>query len=137
MPAYCNPDNVVTGNRHTETRDLDIAAIAKMVRADIRDSIKAGNLPKGIKVSVRISRFSMGQSLDATVTACPVQVQTSDFIKHHATNPSEYWEGPRYTRWAIAIRGHLQRIIAAYNRENVDTMSDYFDVRFYSNVRFD
>jgi len=44
-------------------RDLDVKDIAKLVRQDIKDAIKGGELPKG-KYGVRISRFAGGCSLD-------------------------------------------------------------------------
>ena len=46
---------------------MDVADVAKLIRKDIREAKKAGELDKGLKTSVRIERFSMGQSI--TITA--------------------------------------------------------------------
>ena len=52
-------------------RGRDLTLVAKDLRRDIRAEIKANRLPKGLKVSVRIERYSMGQSLHLAVTAAP------------------------------------------------------------------
>jgi len=44
--------------------NLDVADIAKLIRADIKEARKAGELPDDWKYSVRISRFSGGCSID-------------------------------------------------------------------------
>ena len=49
----------------------DVAEIAKVLRSDIKQAVKAGLLPTGLKVGVTISRFSMGCSLSVRVTALP------------------------------------------------------------------
>lgn len=44
--------------------NLDVAEIAKLIRADIKEARKAGDLPDDWKYGVRIARFSGGCSID-------------------------------------------------------------------------
>jgi hypothetical protein len=102
-------------------KDLGVVAIAKLVRIDIRAAIKAGNLPKGLKCSVRIDRYSMGQSLDVTVKACP------------GACPLDATGFPRRDDATLAL---LRTIVAAYNFDGSDLMSDYYHVNFSSSVSY-
>jgi hypothetical protein len=93
------------GTKYEQTKDLDIAQIAKLVRQDIAAEVKAGLLPK-VKYSVRISRYSMGQSLDVTIGQAdrsPIQ--------------------------------RIEAIVFAYNYDGSDSQTDYFDNRFYTHIR--
>jgi hypothetical protein len=40
----------------------------------------------------------------------------------------------RYTAEAVALRTAIEQIVSAYNYDGSDIQSDYFNVRFYSNV---
>jgi hypothetical protein len=139
-PAYCDPANEVRGAKYDETKRLDIAEIAKLVRADIKAAKKEGKLPKkGFKTSVRIERFSGGCSLNISVKTSPFQVLNPEYLTWEAENPHEckpYWLD-RYTPEAKAALELLKGIMGSYNRDNSDTMSDYFDVRFYGDAGFD
>ncbi len=44
--AYDDPANEMRGSKYDATRDLDIKEVAKLVRADIKQAIKSGRLPK-------------------------------------------------------------------------------------------
>lgn len=106
-------------------RDMDVKDIAKLVRADIKKAIKEGTLPKGVKFSVRIDRYSMGQSLNAYMTAWPgeVLVKVEDEL--------------RYTKELEEALKVVRSIIKVYNFDDSDSMSDYFHVNFYSEVSVD
>lgn len=67
LPAYCDPSNERRGAKHDATRSLDVAEIAKRMRADI----KALALGDGFKVAVTIKRYSGGQSIDIRVRDVP------------------------------------------------------------------
>lgn len=141
-PRYCDPTNEIRGSNYGTTQRLDIADIAKMVRADIKAAKKAGKLPKkGLKTSVRIGRYSGGQSLDITVKTVPFQVLNPEWLVWEASDEGQYGCGPagldRYTSKAQKTLDLLKGILQSYNRDNSDSMSDYFDVRFYGDVRFD
>jgi len=118
---------------------LDIAVIAKLVRADIKAAIKAGELPAGIKVGVTISRFAGGRSLDAKIKAMPGHVLNPARVKWEADNPHAY-PGGAPSRHSAAAKGAVEKIKAivdAYNYDGSDLMTDYFHVNFYGGVEVD
>jgi hypothetical protein len=120
--------NDINGSKYLASRDLDIKAIAKLVRADI----KALKLP-GVECSVSIERYSGGQSINVRVKAAPVQIWTDEYI---AANPHDYFEGDRRTEEAQALLAALESTLQAYNMDRSDTQSDYFHVRFYGHAEF-
>lgn len=120
-------------------RDLDIAEIAKALRADIKAGIANGELPKGLETSVRIRRYSGGQSLDVTVTACPAfrcvnpEWALATFEPTHP-NFRSHEHRARYTAEAESLLTRLNTMREAYNHDGSDLMADHFDVNFYGNV---
>lgn len=96
------------GINYEETKDLDIKEIAKLVRRDIKQAYPT------FKTSVRIERYSMGQSLNVTI-------QNTDTI--------------RRSEAANAIEKAIKNIVDAYNFDDSDSASDYFHVRFYSHIK--
>lgn len=145
MPAYCDPDNEYRGVKYEATKDLDLAEIAKRVRADIKAAIVSGALPKGLKTSVRISRYSGGQSMTISVKGLPEGFKvyqpgyvraTKNFTDYGRRNESWY-EGNGATAAYNDMIGKLKAIGDAYNRDNSDIMVDYFDVNFYLHVDLD
>lgn len=124
---------ITEGSRYQATRDLDIAEIAKLVRKDIKDAQVDGLLPADATFTVRIDRFSGGQSLDITLTGMP------DTWTYNAPgqepNYAEYIPAHGgYTVEAEEALGMMRRVLGSYNYDGSDTQSDYFNVRFYSSV---
>ena len=70
-----------TGSKYTA--GLDIAQIARLVRIDIKAAIADGALPVG-KYSVRVSRYSIGQSLNLTATV-PGVTRATNAVEAKAT----------------------------------------------------
>lgn len=106
-----------TGSKYAGWQDA--ATIAKNVRADIKQAQKDGSLPKDIKVSVRCEKYSMGQSVNVTLTGwSPDAIRTDD----------------GYTPAARAAITAFDRYREAYNRNNSDPMTDYYDVTYYGNT---
>lgn len=140
MPAYCDPENERRGSKHEATRSLDITEIAKRIRADI----KALALDPAYKFSVKISRYSGGQSLDVRVQAVPAGFRyyseaAAAWCKQF---PNSEHRMPMAWREAQSdelrdLMAKLGAIHASYNRSNTDSMSDYFDVRYYGDVSLD
>ncbi|MFN3991221.1 MAG: hypothetical protein ACK4IS_13295 [Erythrobacter sp.] len=140
MPAYCDPANESRGAKYDATRDLDIKEIARRMRADIA----ALGLAKGIKVSVRIQRYSGGQSIDISVTALPAgfKVLSKKAASWKKQFPNRLHDMPCAGRAAQSdelrdLLGKLNAIHSAYNRDNSDRMTDYFDVRYYGDAGLD
>lgn len=140
VPAYCDPANESRGAKYEATRDLDVREIAKRMRADIA----ALGLAKGIKVAVRIRRFSGGQSIDIRVTALPAgfKVLSKKAASWKKQFPHRQHDMPM--PWVEAQSDELRALMAkleaihgAYNRDNCDSMSDYFDVKYYGAAELD
>jgi hypothetical protein len=119
------------GSKYEATRELDIKAIAKLVRGDIAAAIADGDLPAGSSASVRIERYSGGQSINVTLAIpgpfrrTPEQTEAS-----RARGLLKPW----LSRSAFAAEGVVEAILAAYNFDRSDSQSDYFHVRFFSHI---
>jgi len=106
--------------------DLDIAEIAKKVRADI----KAAKLPG--KISVRIQRYAGGRSLRVKAVV-PFPVRHGD-VERENRERAEGLDCPWLTREAYELQEKLKEITEAYNYDRSDIQTDYFDVNFYLHV---
>lgn len=112
--------------------------VAAMFRVDVKNAIAAGELPKGLKLSVRTKYFSGGSSIDVDIKAAPgVRILTPEWVAWYATNPTTYNDRiDRYTPEALALRRRLDSMLRAYNYDASRSEVDYFDVNFYSSVDF-
>jgi hypothetical protein len=127
--------NTVYGKKYN--RDLSTPQIAAAFRVDVKDAIKAGVLPAGLKLSVKSSRFAGGSSIRVTIKACPsVTILNVENVNADRADGGTYPSRPRYTAEAIALRDALDGMLKAYNYDGSDTMTDYFHVNFYDNVDF-
>jgi len=139
-PAYCDPANEVQGSKYTATKDLSMVEIAARIRADMKAAQKTGTIPASIKLSVTTKLYSGGGSIDVKITALPTgfKVWNPDYAAWRRANPHDGW--PPFTvdqQNSPEYRSLLQRLKAihgAYNRDNSDGMSDYFDRRYYGDV---
>jgi hypothetical protein len=127
MPAYCDPANEKKGPLY-EIR-LDFAEIAKRMRKAIKEELP------GVKASVRIDRFAGGSSIDIRVKAGPFSIEP--------LRPWREWEEENLHRnswkenFQPALREAMEKIKeihGRWNRDNSDSMVDYFDVNYYGSV---
>lgn len=90
-------------------------------------AISAGELPKGLKLGVRTRYFANGSSIDVTVKALPddVALFAEDVLRMPAA------ERPHNKRM------YSEALLNAYNHDRSDSMTDYFDVKFYDHVGVD
>jgi len=116
--------------------------IAKAMRADIKRAVAKGTLPDGPTYSVTSEHYSGGQSINITVRGwsgawvdcdgsctsywCSARNDSPHASAHKVLNPA--------ARRAQIV---LERIHGAYNHDGSDTMTDYFDVRYYGQVTFE
>lgn len=122
------------GSKYEQGRDT--AEIAKLIRKDIADALKSGALPKGLKVSVRISRFSMGSSIDLTITDAPMAIINRAWAEAEIRRPTEHSGLYRQTPEARSLASKLQNIAEAYRMDESDSQSDYFHCNFYLHIQF-
>lgn len=122
---------------HKYQRDRSTNDIAKCIRADIKAAIGAEGpwgLPKGLKVSVRLKKYSGGCSISAAITHCEGALLNPAHFLMAQVLPHDRCEYPRYTREGARILSVLDGLMAAYNYDRSDIQVDYFDVRFYAHV---
>lgn len=133
VPAYSDPENERRGPKY-EAR-LSTKEVAARVRKEIRTAIKTGELPKGLKVSVRYESFAGGSAIRVAVTAWQGgRILNPERLRLEWEDPHAYVtdrDCPRYTPEATALLEKLSSYAEAYKRDNSDSMSDYFDVNFY------
>lgn len=122
LPALGGAYNYAVGSKYAATKGMDIKDVAKLVRADIKASVAAGQVPAG-SYTVKIHRFSGGQAIDVRGTVAGLVVR-----EPQADGRS------LYTEQARAIRLTLEAILGQYNYDRSDIQSDYHDNRFYGDV---
>lgn len=88
---------------------VDLAELARRIRADIKAAQQAGDLPKiGVRFSVRMKRFTGGGAIDVWIKSRTAVDQ--------------------------AVIDRVSAIRSAHNWDGSDTGSDYWDVNFYGRV---
>lgn len=97
-----------------------VKEVAVDVRRDLKDAIANGELPSGLKFGVK-SDTRGTNALRVSILGAP---RSRD-------------ESGRMTPEARAIYDKVDAITNAYNRDNSDMMTDYFDVDYYGTVTFD
>lgn len=130
----------VTGEKYATEGHLDVAEIAKRMRSWIKTARKLGqdaggiDLPEDAKVSVRIDRYSMGQSVDVTITAPAAWVH----VAPGAPEGPEYRQQPAhggYTLAAQVAEALIEHELQSYNRRDIDSMTDLYNVWFSGHVK--
>lgn len=120
---------------------MDITEIAKKVRKQLK-----AEFPE-CRFSVRIERYSMGQSMSISLMKAPFAAfaKTEDVNGNQRTGdyaqlnqfqlrrePNEYiCNGLFLTPDAWRVMKRADEIQSCYNWDNSDSMTDYFDVNFY------
>lgn len=123
------------GSKYEETKGLRRAEIAKLIRADIKAA--TGTLiPDWVRTSVRTEEYSMGGSINVTVQYDPRLWQPCDgYLEDRVCPRSAQYGGhqphDRLTLLGRGVEAIITEIQRAYNYDGSDTMSDYFDVRYY------
>lgn len=120
------------GTKYEQTKQLDIAEVAKLVRADLKEA--ADKFPENTKFSVTISRYSMGQSLDVRIQL-PAGTSVLDrerCFRDFANLPVDghIWMSDSVDAWVKAV----EEIVNAYNYDDSDSQSDSFHYRFAEHV---
>jgi hypothetical protein len=107
---------------------VDTTVIAKAIRADIKAAVKAGDIP-GVKYSVRTSKFSGGSSIDVEIIGLP----NARVERAHPYGGTVF----AYSDETSIVVDKVKAMVDAYNHDGSDSMTDYFDVRFYGHVSVD
>ena len=126
---------------------LDITEIAKRLRKEIREAVKAGELPK-CKYSVRIARYSMGQSLHVSITNTPFPIHNRRYLEldHEILHCDDgrshamYVERDETQRWtpeAEALIPKVEALANQWNYDGSDSQTDYYHVNYSMSVDYD
>jgi len=142
LPPTLSPANEVTRER-TETTvkapDVhDTAALAKLIREDIKAEVAAKRLPPA-KYSVTTDKYSMGSSITVVASKLPFPVLNEaafHLSKWGAEFDSDRFRS-RYTPEAETLQKKLEAIVGAYHWDRSDPQTDYFHSRFHKDVRLD
>lgn len=113
--------------------------VAKLVRDEIKTLKKAGEMPAGVKTSVRYESFAGGSSIRISIKDTPFNVYNPEWVAYDIENPHSSYTPhiPRFSDEARKLKASLEAMLNAYNHDGSDAMVDYFDVKFYSSVDFD
>jgi hypothetical protein len=106
-----------------------ITQVAKDVRGDIKKSQLSGYLPPDLTYSVTTRKFAGGASMRVSVRGLE-----DDQIYDRREEPDTRFSRTVYTPEADELRRRVGGLIAARNYDRSDSMTDYFDVGFYSSV---
>lgn len=105
------------------------------IRADIKAAKRAGEIADGVKVSVRYDSFSGGSAIRVKVTEVPADfgIHNREHVAFTTRNPHDVppRDLKRYTPEAYELLEKLSGIALAYNRDDSDSMTDYFNTNFY------
>lgn len=124
---------------------LSTTEIAALVRGEIKAAVKSGKLPAA-KYSVRTSYYSGGSSIrvqisdlakgGAAVFEPEYLARGTDFLMGPSviTADDRYVRPSRYLPWVNDAVEQVEEMLRAYNHDGSDTMTDYFDVKFYAHV---
>jgi len=119
------------GSKYKEVRKkgLSTVDVAKLIRQDIKKKF-----PK-LKTSVRTQYFSMGSSIDVYIKDAPFNPINPNW------NPKDWsslaYQNPRYTKKGEQLLENIKKIGQKYQLHDVDSMTDYFNVSFYFDVKYD
>jgi len=139
-----------TGAKYDST--LDTAEIAKRFRADVKEALtnearfllhgrtsdaEKPRLPLGVKLSVRIERYSGGSSINVSIIDLPEGMScpySEAYLGYCAAGTHSSFGGERYIPEFKTLKLLLVQLLNAYNRDRSDSQVDYFDRRFYEHV---
>lgn len=125
-PAAPVPARAHSAGPKADGQYLSAAALAKLVRADIRAAVKAGDLPAHLTYSVTSEHSTLHSSVYVTVRGA-----TDAWLY---ANPAAPERDRQPSAAADALHNKVEAIRAAYNWDASDSMTDYFDTRYYGSV---
>ena len=154
------------GKRYGQVPSSNATDIAKVMREDIKKAITAGKLPgKSSNYSVRIEKYSGGQSINITAIDLPgmyqvcdgtipgtqdvyqdedgtIKIGPADHCQNHycKAGGSEYPSAGVHDILTVEgqrVDGVLEEIHEAYNHDGTNSQIDYFDVLYYGDVEIE
>lgn len=139
MTTHYSPPERTYGRHYDVTKDLTAKEIAAHMRKVIRQAAKDQLIPADWTYSVRYRSYSGGCAIDVIVAVPDELLDLRD--EYEAQHNCRYYTfledlvdkyAPLATLRATEVM--LDEIHRGYNYNGSDSMTDYFDVRFYGNV---
>jgi hypothetical protein len=144
-PGFLYNPGAWAGEKYCSTAGLAETEIAKLIRQDIKLARKVGrrtapkngevavpdplgDAPRAINFSVRTRYSSTHAAIDVTIKNIPEDWGwTTEF---------DGWGNPIRTATPamVALYREVEKIHAAYNYDNSDAMTDYFDRKYWGSV---
>jgi hypothetical protein len=132
------------GSKYEQASRLTLTEIAKLIREDIKMARKAGRVAPGstdlaipdpiadapaqIKYSVRTRYYSGGGAIDLVISNVPAGWGWTE-------ETDEFGQPQKVATPAFsALHDEIERIHSAYNYDNSDSMTDYFERRYWGHV---
>lgn len=119
---------LTTGAKYTGYRDA--TEICKDIRADLKAATAANYLPAGLKYSVTNDKYSGGQSITVTVQGVTDEDQKDPTELDHRGDYAKRKE-------AKELQERVDAITNAYNRTDIDSQSDYFNVAYWGRAEIE
>jgi hypothetical protein len=121
---------LTTGSKHTGAF-RDATSIAKDIRTELKTATEANYLPAGLKYSVTNRKFAGGQAIDVAVQG----VSDADRV-HGSTGLDRFGQIAALPEFK-QLEARVEAITNAYNKTDIDSQSDYFNVSYYSHVNIE
>lgn len=137
IPEY-QPTDRGEGSRYDQK--MDVKDIAKIVRSELADLAKKGQIPK-FKYRVRIERFAGGSSIDVFIASGRDSVESmfnlpvllTEMLQGYGRMP--YGEKYQNKKPALVeLQKLIEKKLRDFNHDRSDTQTDYWDVKFYAHV---
>jgi hypothetical protein len=128
QPGY-QQGTLVTGSKYTGYRDA--SDICKEIRTDLKAATAANYLPAALKYSVTNDKYSGGQSVNVTVQGVTDEDRTmgsTDMNRH-----GQIADLPEVAE----LEKRVAAITNAYNRQDIDGQSDYFNVAYWGRAEIE
>jgi hypothetical protein len=122
------------GSKLDDYESMEFKDVAKLIRAEIKRTFPA------ITSSVKLSRYSMGKSLNIEIKSLPDGVVLySDEYVDHAKNDYDggFFGKSRYTPESGEILSTIKSIAEQYQYKRGDTNTDESNTNFFLQVKFD
>ena len=126
------------GGSYEATQGMGIAQIAALIRSDIKAAIDAGALPP-MELSIKSDSFANGQSIDVVIKRIDAGIELINprwVQRIYEGEEPAYIGDRRLTPDGEAVLKAVEEIHRKYNRDTSDIATDYFNVRYYGDVKF-
>lgn len=127
QPGY-QQGTLTTGSKYTGYRNA--SDICKDIRAELKAATEANYLPAGLKYSVTNEKYSGGQSINVTIQGVTDADRLDPSELDHHGNHAQLKE-------ATELQERVEAITNAYNRTNIDSQADYFNVAYWGRAEIE